>query len=152
MVPNHPLYQTEPLSDKYFYIGCVAPFNPCFAWSCTLSSTNCLPSYPLRHFCIAIGTNIKNYKIRFFLFVLYQLSYLPMMGRVGFEPTTTDFADQRKIFAVRILMAVPRRIELRSLDRQSSIMATIRWNYIIDYCELAVYQRGTFLYWVVYPV
>lgn len=75
-----------------------------------------------------------------------------MMGRVGFEPTTPDFADQRNIFAVRILMAVPRRIELRSLDRQSSIMATIRWNYTIDYCELAAYQRGTFLYWVVYPV
>ena len=89
-----------------FYIGCVAPFNPCFAWSCTLGSTNCLPSYPLRHFCIAIGTNIKNYKIRFFLFVLYQLSYLPMTGRVRFELTTTDFADQRKILAVRILMAV----------------------------------------------
>lgn len=23
---------------------------------------------------------------------------------------------------------------------------------MIDYCELAVYQRGTFLYWVMYPV
>ena len=69
------------------------------------------------------------YKIRFFLFVLYQLSYLPMMGRVRFELTTPDFTDQRNTFAVRILMAVPRRIELRSLDRQSSIMATIRWNY-----------------------
>lgn len=23
---------------------------------------------------------------------------------------------------------------------------------VIDYCELAVYQRGTFLYWVMYPV
>ena len=59
-----------------------------------------------------------------------------MMGRVGFEPTTPDFADQRKIFAVRILMAVPRRIELRSLDRQSSIMATIRWNYTLHFTSL----------------
>ena len=79
--------------------------------------------------------NIKTRYV-FFLFALYQLSYLPMTGRIRFELTTTDFADQRKIFAVRILMAVPRRIELRSLDRQSSIMATIRWNYILHFTSL----------------
>ena len=46
------------------------------------------------------------YKIRFFLFALYQLSYLPMTGRVRFELTTTDSLNQRNTFAVRILMAV----------------------------------------------
>ena len=125
-----------------------------------------------------------------------------MMGRVRFELTTTDSQNQRKIFAVRILMAVPQRIELWSSDRQSDIISTIRWNHAqrlfslgaspsmptlcdevgdylptfsrlcahcgkdikllvsfplvfrhkIDYCELAVYQRDTFLYWVMYPV
>lgn len=51
-----------------------------------------------------------------------RLSYLPMLGRAGFEPMTTDSQNQRNTFAVRILMAVPQRIELWSSDRQSDII------------------------------
>ena len=91
-------------------------FEPAAWWSQTTRSTK-LSYSPI------------NYKIRFFLFALYQLSYLPMMGRVRFELTTTDSQNQRKIFAVRILMAVPQRIELWSSDRQSDIISTIRWNH-----------------------
>ena len=75
-----------------------------------------------------------------------------MMGRVGFEPTTPDSQNQRKIFAVRIfkiiytvvhvfnsptankqalrgfmrLLAVLRGIEPRPSDRQSDVLAAIR--------------------------
>ena len=49
-----------------------------------------------------------------------------MTGRVRFELTTTDSLNQRKILAVRILMAVLQGIEPWYSDRQSDVITTIR--------------------------